>query len=176
MQVYTWCKEFNPAVTVFVENVVFNDLADNWKEVEVTLGCKPIIVDAADFSFTRRRRAYWTNIELPVDFLKTRTPQDGDECMDEGRTLIRDFKSYGQDQGPYVRTIGKSWKDTPQGVVAFTGRPVLVQDESTGKVEHLRPEEAERLMGMPAACTEGSGKDQVSRQYCDCSALATGGT
>ena len=124
-----------------------------WAEVEQALG-PAFIVDALDFSNTRRQRAYWTNIQLPTDFAKHPKPLNPDECMDAGRKVYR----YEQDDGRhYVRTIGKSWRGDPDSPVADTRLPVLVRDEQHEQPQHLRPHEAERLMGMPANITQGYG-------------------
>ena len=65
--VVTIILQFNPECEVFGENVVFDDMAEDWSTVCKLLGT-PFIITADTCSFTRRRRAYWTNIPLPVDF------------------------------------------------------------------------------------------------------------
>ena len=47
-----------------------------------------------------------------------------------------------------VRPLGASWTGDDEVPVASTGRPLLVIDESQEELQHVRPEEAERLMGM----------------------------
>jgi hypothetical protein len=150
--------KYNPNCKYFGENIDFSDMADDWNEVCADLGT-PLIVDSANFSNTRRTRAYWTNLEGLEGMFEVATPLDGDECMDPGRTLIRQ-QSGGQ---RYVRTIGKSWKGDPTNPVADTRLPVLVKDINEQKLQHLRPHEAEQLMGMPRDCTAGNGATAKER-------------
>ena len=62
--IWGWVLEFNPDCKFFIENVDFMDMLKHWKEGSDALGT-PVMVDAHDHSFTKRRRAYWTNIVLP---------------------------------------------------------------------------------------------------------------
>ena len=56
-----------------------------------------------------------------------------------------------------VRPLGASWSDGPEGPVANTGRPLLVNDQTKDEAQHVRPHEAEKLMGMDAGTTDGPG-------------------
>lgn len=85
----------NPECEFFCENVDFSDMPDDWNEVCSVLGT-PYIVTADICSFTRRRRAYWTNIPLPGDWDSNWTPGDPDTCMDGGRTIIK-YTAYGNE-------------------------------------------------------------------------------
>ena len=114
----------------------------------------PRVVDAHDHSYTRRRRAYWTNFALPDDYTADfPRKSEPNECMDAGRTVHRVMNG-GQ---LVVRTIGKSWRGDPSRPGADTLLPVLVDDRDFEKVQHLRPAEAERLMGMPTGCSAAPG-------------------
>ena len=98
-----------------------------------------------DHSFTKRVRAYWTNIQFgDEDFNKSTPPQNADDCMDKGRSIIRyQLQAYGR---PCVRSIGSSWKGDSDQPIANTNVPVLVQDEGHEQPQQLRPHEAEKLM------------------------------
>ena len=149
----------HPGVIVIVENVMFEDLPDQWSEVCEGLGVRPVILDAADYSYTKRRRAYWViNLRIP-DLSKAVKQMDGNECMDPGRTLIKTKRdSTGR---PVAGTIGKSWIGDPPE--AYTNMPVLVRDRKHVEPQHLRPHEAEKLMGWPEGVTCVSGATPAER-------------
>ena len=82
--------------------------------------------------------------------------------MDPGRSVVQ-YQLAGK---LYVRTIGASWKGDSDNPEANTRMPVLVVDSSCETPQHLRPEEAERLMGMPAGCTAGPNITAKQRLSC----------
>ena len=96
-------KELSPECKYFIENVVFNDMANDWKEVCDSFGV-PTVVDAEDYSYTARRRAYWTSFTILMLALQKDPKMNWDECMDEGRTL-ETKKVYGRQA---VLTVCKS--------------------------------------------------------------------
>ena len=162
LRVLAWVLKYNADCEYFVENVVFDDMTEHWNEVCRALG-NPVIVNAADFSYTKRNRAYWTNIELPYDFAAETAPKlNPDECMDAGRKLDT-YTAYGR---TWVLPIGKSWRGDPDHPEADTNRPVMVRDEQFDKLQHLRPHEAELLMGMPLNATKGNGVSARDRLKC----------
>ena len=73
--------------------------------------------------------------------------------MDPGRT-VQTYPAFGKD---CVRPLGASWSDGPEVPVASTGRPLLVNDQTRDEAQHVRPHEAEQLMGMDAGTTAGPG-------------------
>ena len=91
--------------------MLFKDLVDDWNEIIAELGV-PHIVNAADFSYTQRRRVYWTNMELPSDFDVHRDPKrdPNADCMDKCRTVELPVKT---STGHCVRTINSSWSGDP---------------------------------------------------------------
>ena len=80
-------------------------------------------------------------------------PPDPNECMDAGRTLTL-IKANGRQTS---RTIGKSWKGTEEDPVANTNSPVLVTYVNFPEPQHLRSEEALRLMGFPPRYNRAEG-------------------
>jgi hypothetical protein len=161
--VLSWVLKYNPGCEYFFENVVFYDMEADWNAVCSVLG-QPIIIDAADHSYTRRVRAYWTNFanlpsekaQLTLDFPPS---VEADMLMDPGRTIERTMikgKSV-------VRTIGASWSGNPDNPVADTTVPIIVRDEMHDKAQHLRPHEAEALMAMTPGITAGCGVNARDR-------------
>ena len=73
--------------------------------------------------------------------------------MAPGRT-VQIYPAFGKD---CVRPLGASWSDGPEGPVANTGRPLLVNDRTRDEAHHVRPHEAEQLTGMDAGTTDGPG-------------------
>ena len=151
-------QELNPDCKYFIENVVFDDMEADWKEVNRSLG-EPTVVDAKDYSYTTRRRAYWTNFPIPMYALKKDPKMNWDECMDEGRTL-HTKKVYGRQAVP---TVCKSWKGDPENPKESTNYPVRVIDANNPELMFLRPHEAERLLGVTPGCTSGAGITAISR-------------
>ena len=152
IKIWGWVQKYHPECRFFIENVVFDDMKEDWAEVCDALG-KPIIVCADEISHTKRNRAYWTNIDVPEDWRDGLSPRDPDTCMDPGRT-VQTYPAFGKD---CVRPLGASWSDGPEGPVANTGRPLLVNDQTKDEAQHVRPHEAEKLMGMDAGTTAGPG-------------------
>ena len=157
IQVLQWVLKYNPDCEYFIENVVFTDMPSDWHEVCQALG-DPVIVNAELYSFTKRNRAYWSNY-LEAGQLPPPTPGNPNCCMDPGRT-VQTYLAYNK---PCVRPVGKSWCGDPQRPKAATSLPILVNDELYDKPQQLRPVEAERLMGMPANCTESADLTPLDR-------------
>ena len=120
---------------------------------------KPIIVCADEISYTKRNRTYWTNVDVPEDWREGLSPRDPDTCMDPGRA-VQTYPAFGKD---CVGPLGASWPEGPEGPVANTGRPLLVNDQTRDAAQHVRPHEAEQLMGMDAGTTDGPGISAKNR-------------
>ena len=135
----------------------------DWAEVCGTTGAlgKSIIVCSDEISHTKHNRAYWTNIDVPEDWRDGLRPRDLNTCMDPGRTA-QTYPACGKD---CVRPLGASWMDCPEGPVANMGRPVLVNGQTKDEAQHVRPHEAEQLMGMDAGTTEGPGITTKNRKF-----------
>ena len=81
------------------------------------------------------------------------TPRNPDTCMDPGRTVLT-YPAFGKD---CVSPLGESWSDGPEDPVANTGQPLLVNDQAGDETHHVRPHEADQLMGIDAGTTAGPG-------------------
>ena len=158
IRLWEMIKELNPDCNYFIENVVFNDMAKDWEEVNNSFG-EPTVVDAKDYSYTTRRRAYWTNFTIPMIALQKNPKMNWDECMDPGRTL-ETKKVYGRQAVP---TVCKSWKGDPDNPQERTNYPVRVIDVNNPELMFLRPHEAEKLLGLITGCTAGAGITAISR-------------
>jgi hypothetical protein len=161
IKIIGWAQKHHPDTRYFVENVEFMDMADDWAEVCDALG-EPFIIDAHDHSYTKRRRAYWTNINVPEEFKQGYPPLEPNDCLDKGRRV----QKYAAKGRMCTRPLGASWKGDAQEPEAATGRPQLVIDSEHREPQQLRPEEAERLMGMEAGTTAGAGITPIMRMKC----------
>ena len=115
-------------------------MAKDWKEVCDALGT-PIIITSHDYSYTKRRRAYWTNIPVPEDFANGYEPKDPNECLDPGRRI----QKYHAGVRMCARPLGGSWKGDDNSPIAATNKPLLIIDENHELPQHVQPEEAELL-------------------------------
>ena len=147
LEVYKWVAKHNPDVEYFLENVVFDDLEDDWNEVCDELG-QPLIILSSDVAMTRRRRAYFTNVDLPKNFevwdmhkiTEGYEAIDGDEFMIPGRRLAKFAVS--DSTNLQIRPIGASWGPPVTNPRSKTSRPVEVIDEETGGIVDLLVPEA----------------------------------
>ena len=159
--IWGWVKKHHPNAKFFIENVEFEDMPEHWAEVCQALG-KPYIVDHQDFSTTKRRRAYWTNIELPPDWQEGCGPIDPNSCLDEGRKVQKYLAN-----GRYcTRPLGAKWRNVDDNIIADTGRPLLITDVAFDDPQHVRPHEAEKLHGMASGTTHGAGITDELRLKC----------
>ena len=158
IKIIGYAMKHHPNVKYFVENVEFSDMNQDWAEVCDALG-RPTIVNSEDYSYTRRKRAYWTNIVIDPSILQGGEHKDPNSAMDPGRRV----QKHPSSKGYYCRPIGASWKGDPDKPVANTNAPVLVFDENFDEPQHLRVNEAERLMGMTTDTTQGQGISNLDR-------------
>ena len=161
LEVTTWVLELNPNCEFFCENLPFTDIVADWKVMCLALG-QPVVLDSADYSCTRRTRAYWTNMRLPSsreELTRGFSPVEPNQYMGEGRTL----EPYFVDGKTTVRTIGASWTGDENHPKADTKVPVNVYDQRYEQAQPLNVEEAELLMGFPAGSTSGQAVTPISR-------------
>jgi len=162
IQIREWVLKYNPECEWFIENIPFKDLTTSWNYVCERLG-EPLILDAADYSYTRRLRCYWTNYATPPDMITLTAgygpKYNASDCMEEGRTV----EPYFIDGKRTVRVIGRSWKQSRTGPYADTAKPVWVDDIKYRKRQHLKVQEVERLLGHRTNSTGGNGATELQR-------------
>ena len=151
-EVWKWIKESNKEAHYFLENVVFDDLKDQWELVCEDFG-KPTIVNSKHHSYTHRRRAWWTSWRLPEDVFKHLPPLNPNNCLDEGRKF--DFKNG-------MTTVTASWKggDDP---IHYTSVPIIIIDEKMEGNQSIRSHEAEKLHHLPPGYTSVPGLTEADR-------------
>ena len=79
------------------ENVPFQDMEDQWAEVEAGWGVPAYVHNSAANAHTHRNRAWWItqgNTEKPLwptaEMLQAFGPRDVEECLEPGHTLDQD--------------------------------------------------------------------------------------
>ena len=144
MEIAGWVLEVCPDCEVFNEQIKFDDMPAEWALMNAAFG-EPLVLDSADYSGSRRVRAYGGNVPYPADIRELTAgfePFDPNLCMLEGRKL----EPYIVQGKETIRTIGKSWTGDPDCPVADTTVPVVVHDVKFDKVQHLIAEEAEAIL------------------------------
>lgn len=68
-QYYRALKEVQPKYFLYENNFSMSDAIK--KEITKYLGVDPIMIDSADFSAQTRKRLYWTNIPVNIDYEKS---------------------------------------------------------------------------------------------------------
>ena len=159
--IWNWVQKHHPNAKYFFENVEFKDMPEHWHEVCSALG-KPYVVNHRDHSTTKRRRAYWTNLDLPPDWKEGYEPIDPNTCMDPGRKVQR----YMAEGRLCTRPLGAKWMETNGIIVQDTSKPLLVDDETEDEPQFIRPHEAEKLHGIKPGTTAGPGITDVMRLQC----------
>ena len=155
--VLSWVLNHNPSAEFLVENLVFDDMSEDWAEVCSVLDV-PDIVNSLMISRTKRNRAFWNNFG-PIVVPYGGPSPDPNDCMGPGRT-VQTYHAYDQ---PYMRPVGGSWIGDPLHPVADTSLPVLVDDVQCNAPHHIRPEEAEGLQGIRFGRTAAPGVLPVDR-------------
>lgn len=160
LEVYAWVMKHNPECEVWSENLCFDDMPHDWKIVCLALG-DPIKLDAADYSCTRRVRAYRTSMSLPslTELTAGFGPMNPNQFMGPGRTL----EPYVVEGKTTVRTIGASWIGDPMSPKADTSVPVVVHDIQHPTAQHLHSTEAEMLLGFHCGATGGRAVTEIDR-------------
>jgi site-specific DNA-cytosine methylase len=166
IQIWRWVKIHHPHATCFFENVVFNDMEDDWKEVNATLG-EPLVINSMDYSTTARNRAYWTSHDGvkadPNKGMVDAGPIDPNSCMNDDRKI----DTYVAKGVTKVRPMGASWGGDPEKPQAQSNRKVWVHDpKHPGTPQDLHVTEAEKLHGMKADQTAAPGVSPLERIRC----------
>ena len=152
-------QKYHPDSALFLENVNFSDMPDDFREVCDAFG-DPIVVNHEDHSTTNRTRAYWLQgIDLPENWQVDQLPINPDSLMDSGRTVERYYKHH-------VRPITASWALDEHGQPTNSShRKFLVHDANTGRTTGPRPHEAELLHGLPRDYTAADDVSVVDRLH-----------
>mgnify|MGYP001333356774 CR=1 FL=1 len=102
------------SLTSFIDNV--GETSVTGFETELSMMLTDNWDLTANYSYTKRNRAYWTrNIDIPENFTFGFEPLDGDTCMDPGRKIEK-YTAHGKE---CVRPIGKSWKGSASHPTAW---------------------------------------------------------
>ena len=165
IRVVGWVRKHNPDCTFLCECSDFGtppgDMPKDYAEVCASLGT-PTPLNATRFSYTNRNRAYWHNMHLAPGWDDSPPMGDPDLMMDAGRTLQRKYRADGS--ACPLPTITATWSEEPHPAQK-TAAAVRVHDAVAGLC-YLRPDEAERLLGMPAGCTAAPGVSAAQRLTC----------
>ena len=149
IDIWGWVKKHNPNVKFIIENVVFKDMPE-WEEACTAFGGQPAELNAAHYSYTWRRRAYWNNFDVPDGWeVPLDNPGHVDHVLEDGRIMVND----------HATTITASWlnnKGTDDSPFEWTRAPIKVRNLD-GTESFLRPTEAEVLMGLPRDFTSLPG-------------------
>jgi hypothetical protein len=147
-RIYLAFKAIYPGLKYLIENVDFSDCTEQWDEVCDTFGT-PIIIQASKYSYSHRKRAYWTDAPLPPEHILFggMKPLNFDDCLDPGRYTTRES----------ITTVTASWRGSAQHPWQWTQRPIIIWDEALQEETSLRVEEAERVHHLKPGYTAAPG-------------------
>lgn len=92
MQYVRALREVKPKWFLYENNF---SMSDNIKdEITKQLGVEPILIDSADFSAQNRKRYYWTNIPVYLNYSKSKLVLD--DILYEHEYRVRDFSKYAE--------------------------------------------------------------------------------
>jgi DNA (cytosine-5)-methyltransferase 3A len=90
MQYVRALKEVKPKYFLYENNESMSDDIKN--EITKQLGVEPIMIDSADFSAQIRKRYYWTNIPVDLNYIKSDLVLS--DILYEHEYKVRDFTKY----------------------------------------------------------------------------------
>ena len=90
MQYVRALREVKPNYFLYENNESMSDDIKN--EISKQLGVEPIMIDSADFSAQIRKRYYWTNIPVKLDYQKSDLVLN--DILYEHDYKVRDFRKY----------------------------------------------------------------------------------
>ena len=85
IQILHWATKYNSSVEFLFEHPEFSDMTEDWEIVCRALNL-PIVINAMDYSRTKRVRAWFNNFDVPIE-LPPPGRLDPQECMLSGRVL-----------------------------------------------------------------------------------------
>lgn len=90
MQYVRALREVKPKYFLYENNESMSDVIK--EEITKQLGVEPIMIDSADFSAQQRKRYYWTNIPVNIDYEKSNLVLD--DILYPHDYKVRDFTKY----------------------------------------------------------------------------------
>lgn len=164
-------KEAKPKYFLYENNESMSDAIK--EEITKQLGAKPLMIDSADFSAQIRKRYYWTNIPVQLNYVKSELVFADIEYEHEYK--IKSFEKYKKtvrDNGVVV-----SWDTSGKGYYSQNSRarrPTTKMNTLTSSgndknniylggtfYRNIHPVEAERLQTLPdnyTSCIESKVK------------------
>lgn len=166
MQYVRALKEAKPRYFLYENNESMSDDIKN--EITKQLGVEPIMIDSADFSAQNRKRLYWTNIPVDLNYEKSNLVLD--DILYEHEFKVRDFTKYADTvkwnkdgtvckydssgKGYYSQASRCRKTNIKSNTLTASGNDknnIWVDDF---KCRTLHPIEAERLQTLPDNYTE----------------------
>lgn len=166
MQYVRALKEVNPKYFLYENN--FSMSEDIKNEITKKLGVEPIMIDSADFSSQIRKRYYWTNIPVNMNYKKSSLVIK--DILFEHKYRVKDFSKYKDTVKWNKDKTVCSWDTSGKGYYSQANRCRVVNIKSNTlpasgndknniwlddfKCRTLHPVEAERLQTLPDNYTE----------------------
>ena len=166
MQYVRALKEVKPKYFLYENNESMSDGIKD--EITKQLGVEPIMIDSADFSAQIRKRYYWTNIPVNMDFEKsTKVIKD---ILYKHEYKARDFSKYHDTVKWNKEHTSCKWDTSGKGYYSQANRCRTINVKANtllasgtdkvmiyvgdNKCRTLHPVEAERLQTLPDNYTD----------------------
>ena len=164
MQYVRALEEVKPKYFLYENNESMSDAIKN--EITKRLGVEPITINSADFSAQSRKRYYWTNIPVNLDYEKSNLVFKDIEY--KHNYTIGDFSVYADtmriaQDGSGVRwdTGGKGWYSQQNRARSIDYKMTTVTTKAVNKIylgdykyRSVHPIEYERLQTLPDNYTD----------------------
>ena len=180
MQYVRALKEVKPKYFLYENNESMSDDIKN--EITKQLGVTPIMIDSADFSAQHRKRLYWTNIPVDMNWEKSELlfedimqhnvehkKRDFEKwkhtikISKDGMNIRYDTSGKGHyGQGNRAKKPGQKWNTLPSAG-SNTKNDIWMEDYVSW---HLTPVEMERLQTLPDGYTSCLNSDIKSMRCC----------
>lgn len=161
MQYVRALREVKPKYFLYENNESMSDDIKN--EITKQLGVEPIMIDSADFSAQIRKRYYWTNIPVKLDYQKSDLVLN--DILYEHDYNVRDFRKYKDTVKWNKENTICRYDSSGKGYYSQASRcrkPIIKSNTLTAsgndknniwiddyKCRVLHPIEAERLQTLP---------------------------
>lgn len=166
MQYVRALKEVKPKYFLYENNFSMSDEIKN--EITKQLKVEPIMIDSADFSAQQRKRYYWTNIPVDLNYEKSNLVLD--DILYEHEYRVRDFTKYKETvrwnrdnticrydssgKGYYSQASRCRKTNIKSNTLTASGNDKNNIYVGEYKCRSLHPIEAERLQTLPDNYTE----------------------